>query len=254
MSEEITPQAAVAVPEQETTAVPESVDTETPEAEPKTFTQEELNETISKRLAKERRKWEREQAARAAEDQRPPQGPPAPDQFKSLDEYTDALADYKAEQKLAKQEVQKRYNEVEATYAEREEEARTKYDDFQEVAYKHPRDGGPAISNEMADVIKASDIGPEIAYYLGKNPDESRRIFGLHPLLQAREIGKIEVNLTANPPAKKASSAPDPIKPVGTRSSTPSYDTTDPRSIKTMSTSEWIEAERRRQMKKLGAQ
>jgi hypothetical protein len=32
------------------------------------------------------------------------------------------------------------------------------------------------------------------------------------------------------------------------------YDTTDPRSTKSMSTSEWIEAERRRQIKKYEAQ
>jgi hypothetical protein len=37
-------------------------------------------------------------------------------------------------------------------------------------------------------------------------------------------------------------------------SGNPSYDTTDPRSVKTMSASEWIEADRQRQMKKMQAQ
>jgi hypothetical protein len=74
--------------------------------------------------------------------------------------------------------------------------------------------------------------------------------------LQAREIGKIEANLGANPPAKKTSTAPAPIAPVTARTSTgtPAYDTTDPRSVKNMSTSEWIEAERARQIKKYEAQ
>jgi hypothetical protein len=54
---------------------------------------------------------------------------------------------------------------------------------------------------------------------------------------------------------KKTSNAPAPIAPVTARSQgTPRYDTTDPRSTKSMSTSEWIEAERLRQIKKFEAQ
>jgi len=73
--------------------------------------------------------------------------------------------------------------------------------------------------------------------------------------LQAKEIGRIEAKLASEPPVKKTTSAPAPISPVTARSSNaPSYDTTDPRSIKSMSTSEWIEAERQRQVKKMQAQ
>jgi hypothetical protein len=72
--------------------------------------------------------------------------------------------------------------------------------------------------------------------------------------MQAKEIGKIEAKLSDNPPVKKTSSAPAPIAPVNARSSSaPAYDTTDPRSIKNMSTSDWIEADRNRQIKKLEA-
>jgi hypothetical protein len=75
------------------------------------------------------------------------------------------------------------------------------------------------------------------------------------PLAQAKEIGKIEAKLSDNPPVKKTSNAPAPISPVTARSTgSPSHDTTDPRSIKSMSTSQWIEAERARQIKKLEAQ
>jgi hypothetical protein len=69
--------------------------------------------------------------------------------------------------------------------------------------------------------------------------------------LQAKEIGKIEAKMASDPPMKKTSTAPAPIAPVTARSaSSPAYDTTDPRSVKSMSTSEWIEAERMRQIKK----
>ena len=107
----------------------------------------------------------------------------------------------------------------------------------------------------MAETIQYSDLGPDLAYWLGSNPKEAERIARLSPILQAREIGKIEVRLSDNPPVKKTTSAPTPISPVTARSSgSPSHDTTDPRSIKTMSTSEWIEAERNRQVRKYEAQ
>ena len=106
----------------------------------------------------------------------------------------------------------------------------------------------------MAQTIQSSDVGPDMAYYLGSNPKEADRISRLSPFMQAKEIGKIEAKLSDNPPVKKTSSAPAPIAPVTARgSNAAAYDTTDPRSIKNMSTSEWIEAERNRQIKKLEA-
>jgi hypothetical protein len=72
--------------------------------------------------------------------------------------------------------------------------------------------------------------------------------------MQAKEIGRIEAKLSDNPLVKKTTSAPTPISPVTARSSgSPSHDTTDPRSIKTMTASEWIEAERNRQIRKMEA-
>ncbi len=136
-------------------------------------------------------------------------------------------------------------------YHDREEAAREKYEDFEQVAY-NPK---LPITDVMAETIQASDIGPDVAYYLGTNPQEATRISRLTPFLQAKEIGKIEAKLADNPPAKRTTSAPAPITPVTARAAAnPSYDTTDPRSIKSMSTSEWIEAERARQMRKMQAQ
>ena len=106
----------------------------------------------------------------------------------------------------------------------------------------------------MAESIQSSDNGPDLAYWLGSNPKEAERISRLSPLMQAKEIGRIEARVADNPPVKKTTSAPTPISPVTARSSgSPSHDTTDPRSIKTMSTSDWIEAERNRQIRKAEA-
>jgi hypothetical protein len=106
----------------------------------------------------------------------------------------------------------------------------------------------------MAQTIQSSDIGPDVAYYLGANPKEADRISRLAPYVQAKEIGRIEAKLASEPMVKKTSSAPPPFTPVTPSSKGAStYDTTDPRSIKSMSTSEWIAADRARQVKKMEA-
>ena len=216
----------------------------------KTYTQAEIDEMISKRLAREQRKWERQQQAKAPEAAPRPAAPPAIDQFESPEAYAEALAVQKAQELVKQQEVQRQQAALREAYHDREEQAREKYDDFEQVAY-NPK---LPITDVMAETIQASDIGPDLAYWLGSNPKEADRIARLSPFLQAKEIGRIEAKLAADPaPAPKASSAPEPIKPVTNRAASVAYDTTDPRSTKTMSTSEWIEAERARQMRKLQA-
>ncbi len=156
-----------------------------------------------------------------------------------------------AEELIAKREAAKQQSAVLESYHDLEEEARTKYDDFEQVAY-NPK---LPITNVMAETIQSSDIGPELAYYLGSNPKEADRISRMTPLGQAKEIGKIEAKLVSTPLIKKTTSAPAPISPVTARSAGVSaYDTTDPRSTKTMTDSQWIEAERKRQIKKWEAQ
>jgi hypothetical protein len=250
MSEEVSQAEVNPAPELEATVAPVS-EVQTPEVDQdqqpaKSFSQEELDAAIGKRLAREQRKWEREQAQRAQPPVQPAT-PVAPEQFESTDAYVDALATQRAEQLLAQREQNKQRTELLESYHDREEKAREKYDDFEQVAYNP----NLPITDVMAQSIQSSDIGPEVAYHLGANPKEAERIARLSPILQAKEIGKLEAKLASDPPVKKTSNAPTPISPLTARSSgSPAYDTTDPRSIKTMSTSDWIEAERQRQVKK----
>ena len=222
--------------------------------EPRTFTQEELDAAISKRVAKAERALRREWETRAAEAQRPANGnPPTRDLFPVGDDgdqaYWDASVDYVSDQKLMQREQQKQQTSVKTAYQEREEAVRDKYPDF-DVAYKHPSEGGPAISQLMADVIRKSEHGPELFYHLGKNVNESHRICGMDPIDQVRELTRLEAKVAANPSVRKVSSAPEPIKPIAGAAPTPvKYSTTDPRSIKTMSDSEWIAAENNRRAK-----
>ena len=194
------------------------------------------------------------QQAKAAEAQAkarvPAELPPA-DQFESPEAYAEALAEKRAQELIAQREAAKQQAVIMEQYHDKEEEVRGKYDDFDQVAYNP----NLPITDVMAETIRASEIGPELAYHLGSNPKEAERIARLSPFLQAKEIGKIEAKLADAPPVKKTSSAPAPISPVSARvSNTGVVDTTDPRAAKTMSDSEWIEAERRRQIAKMQAQ
>ena len=245
--------AGAPAPEQAPTAEPVAATDTPPEPTPteasKTFTQEELDAIVGKRLAREQRKWEREQAQKA-KSQPVPTEPLKVDDFADAPSYAEALAERKAQELLAKRDAEAERAAMLDAYHDREEEARNKYDDFEQVAY-NPK---LPVTETMAQTIQASDNGPDVIYYLGSNPKEAERIARLSPLLQAREIGKIEAKLGDNPPAKKTSTAPAPIAPVTARTSgAPAYDTTDPRSVKAMSTSDWIEAERLRQIKKYEA-
>ena len=240
MSEE-TLSEGITEPVPEATVDSPALVNETPvEPEPsKTFTQEEMDERVQKRLIIERRKWERSLKESAP----PPIDLPPVDQFESPDAYAEA----KVLKLMEQRELQKQQSQILEAYHNREQEALDKYDDFEQVAYNPTL----PITGVMAQAVRASDIGPEIAYWLGSNVKEADRIARLDPVLQAKEIGRIEAKLASDPPVKRTSSAPAPIRPVTARTSgNPSYDTTDPRSTKAMTTSEWIEAERIRQIKK----
>ena len=128
MSDELL--ADTSAPEQVATAAPET-EVSTPEVEaPKTFTQEELDAIVSKRLAREQRKWERQQQPVKAQAELPPA-----DQFESVEAYADALAARKADKMIEQRELSAKQAEMLDAYHDREEEARSKYDDFEQVEY-----------------------------------------------------------------------------------------------------------------------
>jgi len=219
MSEEQEVEAVNPAPEQEETGAPETEEAQEPEAAPetKTFTQEEFDKIVSREKAKARRQAEREFSEKAASKKSDVHV--SPDNFSTTEEYVEALAEKKAEELVRQREQNKQAVTIETSFRDKEDEAREKYPDYEKVAYTAP------ISDLMAEVIKASDIGPDLAYHLGMNPDEAERIASLAPLLQARELGKLEIKLASAPTEKvKASNAPAPIKPIGSRGKSDSSD------------------------------
>lgn len=117
----------------------------------------------------------------------------------------EAKADQEAAQKEAAQARQ-------ATFNERAEEFRKSADDFDAVVF-NPQN---SISPLMGEMIMESEVGPQIAYYLGKNPREAGQIANLESEREvARHFGRIEADIQA-PAPKKITAAPTPIKPTAT--------------------------------------
>lgn len=152
---------------------------------------------------------------------------PLPDDFDTHAEYIEAVTDWKVEQKLAesrKKEAAERElaarGEKVKSWQQRLEKAREVHEDFDEaLAVDVP------VSPAMMEGMVESELGAEIAYWLGKNPAEARRIAQLSPTATARELGKIEARLETPKeeaaPAVQAKTAtsvkPKPVAPVGGR-------------------------------------
>lgn len=282
MSEEVPNAEVTPAPEAEVTATPveapasgESKPDESGKPE-RVFTQAELDEIVGKRIAKEQRKAQREADRRIAEamQHRQPEAPqaqqtgaPRPDDFKTADgsidseAYIGARARYEAEQLFQQAEIRRQQQEIARrtqqerqqlaqTWNDKIEEASEKYEDYFDVVHNPSL----PVTDVMAEAIMHADNGPEISYFLGKNPKEAARIAGLSPFLQAKEIGRLETKLSSAPPPKKISAAPEPIRPITGGGSTIPVDTTDPKSLSRLGTSAWIEAERKRQIAKLERQ
>ena len=148
---------------------------------------------------------------------------PTPDQFTSPEEYDAALIAYGLKQgeeqgrkaaETARQQadVKARADALSSAYGERQTAFMADHEDFMDVAFA---DDVP-ITIPMTHSIMVADNGPQIAYHLGQNKAEAVRISQLDPVLQAMEIGKLSVKLSAPPPAApRPAPKPRPITPIG---------------------------------------
>lgn len=145
------------------------------------------------------------------ETQQVPDGKPTLDQFDGdLDKFTEALVDWKSEQKAKEAQARQRAE----SWQQKVAEASKEIEDFDDYA-----DAQIPLTPEMREFIVESEIGPKLGYALAKNLKEAQRIFGLSPVQQVKALAKLELELTGvkTPPVKqvtKASAAPPPIKPL----------------------------------------
>jgi hypothetical protein len=128
------------------------------------------------------------------------------------------------QQEQNKSKVAELQSEVHEEFEERSEAFKAKAPDFDEVIGKFVDSGGK-LSDVVRDLILDSDVGPEAAYFLAKNPRLAKDLNSLAPLQAAKEFGKIEATLSR--PQRKATSAPPPIKPPSGGASPPDKNPAD---------------------------
>ena len=121
---------------------------------------------------------------------------PARDDFADDEDWVEAVADWKADQKLDERERQRTVETRKQNFRKKLDPGFAKYKDFAEVALEKD------MPQAMQDALYETENPADIAYFLGKNPSEARRISYLNPIAVAREIGRLEVEL-AKPPKKK---------------------------------------------------
>lgn len=198
----------------------------------KTYTDEEVRKTVSERLAKERRRLERtlraelraENAERQLQElQRPreqpqSQGEPKATDFEQYEDYLLAKAEYRLEQKLAKQREQSaKESDAQSEQRSRAEEAREFHDkvlvkgrEKYGAEFDDAITGDVPVTPPMAKALLKLTNGADVAWHLAHNVEDALRIANLSPVEQVWELKDLSAKL-ASPP--KATQTPPPIIP-----------------------------------------
>lgn len=192
-------------------------------------------------LTRARREAEREASywrTRAEANAKPAPEPPkkpTQDQFADYGEFVEALADWKADEKVnaklaerdkasaAKQAADKRTS----TWLERSTAAAAAIPDLDKVL----SNSDVPVAEHVTTALLDSELGPQIAYHLATHPEIAEKLNGMTERQVDREIGRLEATLgtvAADPkpddapspeptpvtPARRTTTAPPPVKPV----------------------------------------
>jgi hypothetical protein len=206
------------------------------EAKPKKVggVQKKINKLVGKLSAKDQEiEYWKEQALKnaspqAADKADAPQaaveGKPTADKFETHEEYVEALADWKVEQKLNAHETKQKNDALKQEFSKVKEKYKAEATAY---AAENPEFG--RVIAECDQALKESGAylsitvenailkhGPKLAEALAKDPDELMRICSLSALDAAEAIGEIRAQLKKpqEPAIKKITKAPEPVTPV----------------------------------------
>lgn len=182
-----------------------------PEEKPRNSMQERMDE-----ITRARREAEREAEywkARAKAGDQPaqkadPEGRPARDTYQSDEDYLEALADWKVDQRLSKKEAEttaKQAGEARATsWNTKLESARAEFADHQAVLDACDKQ----INVNVSDALLEHEHGAKVAYELAKNPDLIDKLNGMSATQAAFEVAKIGAKFDKAPEAATPSPKP----------------------------------------------
>ena len=149
---------------------------------------------------------------------------PSPDSYKDAFEYAEALAQWSAEQALAKRDQEVRQKEAEAkretviqTWQQKLEATKAELPDYEVMVAS----SSVKVNDTVRDAIVESDVGPRILYELASNDELAEKLSDMTTASALKLIGKLEAQFekTDAPVAEKKtvaakSKAPEPIRPL----------------------------------------
>lgn len=148
-------------------------------------------------------------------------GKPTADQFQTYEDYLEALADYKAEQKVvarleaenrkrSEEEAQRKQAERVTSWQTQQEAARAKYPDLDDVLSSTPQPG-----RLLTGALLKDSAGVEIAYHLAKDQTLLKKLDSiLDPYELGLEMAALKNRIAPKSSTPSASKAPAPLKPV----------------------------------------
>lgn len=188
----------------------------------RTFSQAELDAAVARRLAKERRRFEREMRG-MIESREQPHAVKKPDEpkrgdFQDDESYLEARTSWIAKNKADEylQEAMSKAHQAQAADAQKQaawdvvEKGREAYKDFDAVVNAAFEEGLIEPGSALHMAIIEDEEGHKLAYHLSKNPDEAIRIGRLSAQRQLIELGRMSAKLNEKPVSK----APTPPVPV----------------------------------------
>jgi chromosome segregation ATPase len=120
---------------------------------------------------------------------------------KIVEEERRALAEQQEKQK--QEEIKRRFDKAQATFQQ-------EHPDYVQTAYNPLASYYPP---DMVEAIYESEVGPQLAYELGRNLESTEKLLSMSLAQRAREIGRIEARLQAKPTAqaRTVTQAPAPV-------------------------------------------
>jgi hypothetical protein len=175
---------------------------------------------------------------------------PAPDpkNYTDFDDYTDAVADWKADKKLAEREANEKKAKEEAAAGEvvkawntRIESAKERHADFHEIISSSPLEYEPVVRK----ILMESEYGPDVLYHLSNDDADAAKFSKMGVDQRVKFIGRLEGRIEAEfeagkddieeseAPAKKLEivklkpKAPEPTKPIKATAATNNHTDSD---------------------------
>ena len=149
---------------------------------------------------------------------------PAPDDYEDAFRYAEALAEWSANEAVARrdrevkqQAEEAKKQEVMKTWQQKLDAVKAELPDYEEMVASST----VAVSDEVRDAILESDIGPRILYELASDDELGAKIANLSTASALKMIGKLEAKFEAkadepaiSKPVAVKSNAPKPINPI----------------------------------------